>query len=281
MLPLLAVAIGGESSAFAGVITFDFNSLADGKSNSYVDTYMQDVLNTNGLQGDGNSVVVTGSKAEQNYTGDNYVVGPRVQTGTRWKRVNGQWVEVPVYGVTSVTLGNTEHATVDGAPWVAGAADTFLVNSGADRITMTFDFKIYSVQFDYEIFPNAQCADGTKASCTMPDFTFRADDTNVFQQLGVMPGTGGTYLNSPHSGANAEKAPQYLGVSGLWNFQNGVNKLEFVDWPVMIGIDNLVINTDQPGGGTPTGSSVPEPTTLTLFGLGLAAIGYQRRKRAA
>ena len=28
-------------------------------------------------------------------------------------------------------------------------------------------------------------------------------------------------------------------------------------------------------------SSVPEPTTLMLFGLGLAAIGYQRRKRVA
>src|SRR5574337_855043 len=268
----LIYAIGGIHCAMAAPISFDFNTLADGATNSKVDAYMQAVLNANGLQGDGNSVTVTGAKGERNYTGDNYVVGPQVQTGTKKVWQNGQWVTVPVYTPVSLTLGNSEHATVAGAPWVPGNADTFLVNSGSDRITITFDFAIYAVQFDYEIFPNAQCPNGSKSTCAMPDFTFMADGVLQFQTLGLMPGNGGTYANSPQSGTHTELAPQYLGMSGWQYFPQGVTKLEFVDWPVMIGIDNLVIDPTPPERIPPV--TVPEPASVGLLSLGLAALGY-------
>ncbi|NOQ12972.1 MAG: PEP-CTERM sorting domain-containing protein [Methyloprofundus sp.] len=41
-------------------------------------------------------------------------------------------------------------------------------------------------------------------------------------------------------------------------------------------IDNILIQGDATGGGPPT--PIPEPTTLALLGLGLASIGYRRKK---
>ncbi len=278
-ISLLLFTIAFQAPAQAALVTFDFNALKDGDSNGKVDTYMQGVLNANGLAGDGNSVAVTGAKAEQNYTGDDYVVGPQTTSYIQQRvRQNGQWVwvTVPVTQTTSLTLGNSEHATFGGAPWTPGGQDTFLVNSGSDRITMTFDFAIYGVQFDFEIFPNAQCADGSKTSCILPDFTFLADGILQFHTDGIMPGAGGTYAHSPHSNTGIEKAPQYLGVSGWWLFPEGVTKLEFVDWPVMIGIDNLVIDTTPPREDVPP-PTVPEPGTLALLAVGLAGLRRFRK----
>ena len=40
--------------------------------------------------------------------------------------------------------------------------------------------------------------------------------------------------------------------------------------------------TSDPGGGTPGGGdSIPEPASMLIFGLGLAGLGYVRRRRAA
>ncbi|MCP4706503.1 MAG: PEP-CTERM sorting domain-containing protein, partial [candidate division Zixibacteria bacterium] len=39
-------------------------------------------------------------------------------------------------------------------------------------------------------------------------------------------------------------------------------------------------NNTPPSNGEPTASTVPEPTTLTLFGLGLLGMSYIRRRRA-
>ncbi len=119
-------------AAHALLIDFDFNSLADEASNAKVQKYMNNILK---VLHPGGTVKVTGAKAEKEYTGDGHVVGP----------VSGNTV-------TPLTLGNT-----NGGVYHNGALDTFLVNSGSDRISMLFSFPIYSVFFDYEIFPVGTC----------------------------------------------------------------------------------------------------------------------------
>ena len=220
----------------AEAILFDFDSLADNSSNGTVQTYMRNILQ--GVNAAW-SVDLSGSKGEKNYTGDNRVVGP----------VNGATV-------TSETLGTSNFGVHHN-----GANDTFLQNTGSTTIAMQFNFPIYSVSFDYEIFPDATTPDwrnSSTANPNWPDFTFKADGTVQFHTFGIAPGASGTFLHSPNSGAvNNEFAPQFLGQSGTWFFSGGVTKLEFVDWPVAIGIDNLCVN------------AVPEPSALFLFGSGL------------
>ncbi len=111
LLPSLLIA----SSAYALVINFDFNTLADGKNNSKVQQYMNNVLNS---QHPGGTVAVSGAMAEKNYTADGHVVGP----------VSGSTV-------TPLTLGDTDEGVQHALPW-----DTYLVNSGSDRITLLLSF---------------------------------------------------------------------------------------------------------------------------------------------
>jgi PEP-CTERM motif len=216
----------------ADTVLFTFNSLANGAGNGSVQTYMDGVL------GPGRSVVVAGSQASKSYNGDGHVVGP----GT---------------GSISQTL--------------ATSGGTFIDNvSSSNEISMTFSgLKIYSVSFDYEIFPDGTCPTGNNCGSNYPDFTFDANGALVFNTIAVKPGNpGAPYTKSPASGAGGtELAPQFLGQSGTWIFPNGVTKLEFIDWPATIGIDNLKITT-----------TTPEPATLTLLGVGMLGLGGLRRR---
>ncbi|HWW17156.1 MAG TPA: PEP-CTERM sorting domain-containing protein [Candidatus Saccharimonadales bacterium] len=234
-----AVALFTSPSLKADSVLFDFNSLANNASNGSVQSYMD------GKLGAGRSVVVTGSLASNSYTGDGHVVGPK--------------------GV-SLTLGTSDGGIPDKNP-----PDTFIDNvSSSTEIKMVFSgLKIYSVSFDYEIFPDGTCATGVNCGSNWPDFTFMADGSLVFNTPGVMPGNpGAPYLNSPASGLKStEKAPQFLGQSGTLTFKSGVTKLEFVDWPATIGIDNLKIST-----------TTPEPATMTLVGIGMLGLARVRRR---
>jgi len=258
------------SSAFAMPILFDFNDVADGAGNSTVQARMQAVLDS---AAPGMMVTVTGARGEKNYTGDNHVVGP----------VSGGMV-------TPLTLGNTDQGLQHALPW-----DSYLVNStlnGNDRITMLFNRPIYAVAFDFQIFPDATCPNGGETGCPntsdpdWPDFRLRAGSaagtTEYFRvhaldpsmmtspalpgEVSIVAPASPGLLESPISYGvwGKEKAPQLLALSGNWYFEDGVTKLEFIDWPRLIGIDNLRIN-------------LPEPGTLWLLGLGLGLGLWLRR----
>ena len=242
----LAVLMGWPHPAHG--ILFDFDTLADDQSNGVVQTYMRNILKAINSSW---SVTVSGSKSEKGYNGDNYAVGP----------VNGS-------SVHSETLGTSNHGVHhDGL-------DTFLLNHGSDRITLQFNFPIYNISFDYEIFPDATTPNwhnSNPSDSHWPDFTLKADGTVQFHTTGIAPGASGTLPHSPHSGAvNNELAPQFLGQSGFWVFPGGVTKLEFVDWPVAVGIDDFELNGQPP---------VPEPTSLLLFGAGLLSMLRFRARR--
>lgn len=253
-----ALLLAAVSPASADVY-FDFNPLSDGGSNASVQTYMNQQLVIQ--LGAGKTVTVTGAGVDKDYTGDNHVVGPK----------NGSTV-------TSLTLGNSDASVKHAAP-----LDAFLYNSNDVKITMTFNFDIYGVSFDYEIFPNSTCSNPKSSltesavSCNVwPDFTLKAGTNGPFATYlhsnSVDPYTTAIngYQYSPFSGANAkEKAAQWLGQSGDIILP-GVRTLEFWDWPERIGIDNLKLTTKK----------VPEPATLLLLGAGLAAYARRRRQQA-
>jgi hypothetical protein len=246
-LTLLLLGVG--QTATAGPIVFDFNTLSTGQNNAAVRHAMQATWSAAGMPG---HLKVSGARAEKTYDGEGHVVGP-VVGGT----------------VVPLTLGSTE-----GGVYENGALDSFVVNSGSDRITVKFPVPVYRVSFDYEIFPNGQVPDGTKVDPALyPDFTFRADGQQVLHTLSVLPGQGGTYPYAPlHGTSTPEVAPQFLGTSGTLTFANGVKKLEFVDWPVMVGIDNLTVDTAPP-------LANPEPAGFVLFGAGAAGLMLARRFR--
>jgi len=241
--------------ASAGWVTFNFNTVNLSGStataqNNYVDAYMDSVLAS---QAPGMTVAVTGAKATNSYTGDGHVVGPVVNSV-----------------VKPLTLGTTD----GGNPTQQNASvDTFLDTENSTEIDMTFSGgKVYGISFDYEIFPNASC---TVANCAdVPDFSFKANGTTYKTDVAVNVSTL-TNKHSTASGPSANETAMQLGPKSFsFTFANGVNFLQFIDWPVVIGIDNLRIDTTKP----PDIAAVPEPTSMLLLGSGLAA-AYAKRRR--
>jgi len=256
------VALGVPVTTQAVSVMFDFDSLADGAGNSSVQSYMQNRLNSSSLAG--MTVTVTGAVAEKDYTGDNHVVG---------RLVNG--------AVKPITLGSTDGAVGNNTdmPRLNGnniVWDTYIHNaSNTDRIVMTFSRPISWVSFDWEILPDGTCPNGTVSSCdthadaAWPDFSFEANDVLLKHFFGVLPGqmglTGTTYYRSPAD--NPERAPQAIGTTGHIDLYitGTTTKLEFIDWPRMIAIDNLLI-------------AVPLPGTTVLVGAGALVLAVLRRR---
>lgn len=108
----------------------------------------------------------------------------------------------------------------------------------------------------------------------------QVSDTVVVDNGGI-DGTGRITFTSL-----ADPLPSYTDgtVLGTEDAVNGLTAL--MDLPLLNGPD-LGITVYSDGAGTLTGATsdslgidVPEPATLTLFGLGFAALGFVRRRRA-
>lgn len=285
LLAVLALAVAGPASAT--LVTFDFDSMAYRSSsspgpNSAVGTYLNGEWANAGMSG---TVIATGAGELSNnqYTGDNHVVGPCTATSAAGA----------CRTITSATLGSTEHGVQGGASIESFSSrdpDNYIVNLGGayDRIVITFPTAIYSVSFDFEIFPDGTCTSLNNCGSNqshLPDFTLLADGSPVnflggstATVFGIYPGSPGTYSHSPHSSPSTiEPVPQYLGISGDLIFSQGITTLSFVDWPQRIGIDNLVV--DPVCEGRCRRLEVPEPPMLPLLALGIGMVAMITRRK--
>ena len=234
----VALALSAVSATAAATsFSFSFNTLASGATSAQIATYMSGIF--------GSSVNVSGAIGSKTYNGDGHVFGPTLGTSD---------------GAIAPSDGSHNHA----------GYDTFIINNGPGSNAFTLNFgaayTITSIAFDWEIFPDASCSPTcSPTGGNWPDIELMLDGsaTSIWSALGIAVG-------SP------AKDPQNIGVASL-SFA-GAHSLTFMDWPAEIGIDNLVITghcaSTAPGCAQ---GDVPEPSSLPLAGLALAAFLVTRR----
>lgn len=254
------VMFGASGAAVAVPVTFDFdgvaisgthgNGLGKTGGNSAIATNMNAALSAAGLVG--STVSVSGGLATATYNGEDHVNGETLGTSN----------------------GGTHHASDAAHP------DTFIINddfgiygSAVDRFSLSFtNFYVYSISFDWEIFPDASCPAGSSCAshpltnANYPDIELLADGISVWSTLASTPVSG--HLD-----------PQALGTRTTFSL-NGATTLTFVDWPAEVGIDNLVVDGCTIKSPDCVRLQTPEPGMLFLLGAcALAAMGVARRER--
>ena len=140
--------LGLASFANAATITFNFNDLAAGANSTTISTTLTNDLNAQlGCVNCATVSVGAGAVADNAYTADGHITGGNSGNPT------------------GISLGNSNGCTTDGPGCTKDATvDTYLRNIGGttspdDRITIAFTgISIYSLSFDYEIFPDGSAS---------------------------------------------------------------------------------------------------------------------------
>lgn len=259
---LAAIFLLGSTASMAALVTFDFNSVALGVSNPNnpsnglgitvgSSTAIANFMNTK--LPSGSTVAVSGALATAKYNGEGHVVGD--------------------------TLG-----TSDGGVHHNGSPDIFIINnnfaigaSASDQFSMMFtNYTITALSFDWEIFPDNTCSKSTNCGKYGQTSNSNWPDIELFvnNESTARWGMLATFVPG--------QDPQGMGTASvdLSSVSGGVTKLRFVDWPAEIGIDNLQVTgcVGTNGCAVIRLNNVPEPSTLPLAALALAALTYGARR---
>jgi hypothetical protein len=190
-----------------------------------------------------------------------------------------QTAKLTVSGAIATTTYNAEKSgdqvRIPTANTLGADGGTYLLNNNfgygnesSDFIKFDFDnFFVTDVQFQYEIFPDYTCALAS-STCQLPDFSFTSDNT-----------AGTTKWFTAVADQIVNGYVHRLAESPTIHTGNATS-LTFHDWPAEIAIDNVTITgcTRQQDGKC-GGTSVPEPTSFLLMGIGLLGLVAGARKK--
>jgi len=163
-------------------------------------------------------------------------------------------------GVTSVVFGPSIHDSVDADDGVIDGSglngDSFFSSGGGAGIRFSFNAGVLSA------LPTSAGIVWTDGAGTI---TFEAFDENGVS-LGVL---NGNHANGSFNGETDED--RFYGAVNA----GGISAIFISNSSGGIEVDNLQYGRER------VAAAAPEPATLAILGLGLAGLGFMRRRRAA